>query len=184
MPSFVDQTTSPARAKARAAPNFRRMKPQLQQQYADVLQEAEEYDPYAAATRSSKAQFESFQPDLERGIRDLRGSQVGMGRLQTGYGQEDEDYLVSEGIQDLNRQIAQRSLDASRLELEGRGQRGDFIAGGLDRGRQEEEDEREKKAGGWRGFLGGVAGTALGSLVGPVGSAVGAKLGSRIAQSI
>ncbi len=108
------------------------------------LKRATAYDPYAAARTSAKAQFSSFSDLLKKNLADLRGSQVGVGRLNTGFATGDEDRLYEGAIRDLDNAVAGNALQASSLELSNNNAIGSFgqnqmqsyydlLAGGLDR---------------------------------------------------
>jgi len=160
---------------------------------ADVARDRQqEYDPYASAQRAAGAQYETFSRDFREDIEDFRGSQVGTGRLRTGFGYEDQDRLYRGGIEDMNRQIALRSMDASRLELrniEGmqgsRSLTGELAAGGIDQENARADYEAKKKGGlfgGIGGLIGGAAGIIMGG--GPLGASAGSEIGSNLFRGI
>jgi hypothetical protein len=68
--------------------------------------------------QAASGAFADFLPELERSIGEMRGAQVGMGRLNTGFATEDEDRLVSLGMEDLNQKLSQMALQAGGLQLE------------------------------------------------------------------
>lgn len=156
----------------------------------DVLErEAEDrlrgFDAEDAARRSARAQFDEFREDLGEDIQDLRGSQVGRGRLNSGFGFDEEDELVSEGIENLGRSLTQNALQAQGLNLSATSQLGamgqgrtsrflDVLASERDADFLEEEMRRRKKAdkrGGLFSALGTVAKGVGGYIAGgPVGA--------------
>jgi hypothetical protein len=76
-------------------------------------------DPSKGFETSTNAAFERFKRNvLGRGVRDLRGEQVGMGRLDTGFAGQDEDRLIEYGLEDLNREVASKALQAQGLDLD------------------------------------------------------------------
>ncbi len=160
---------------------------------ADVARtRQQEYDPYASAQRAAGAQYETFSRDFREDIEDFRGSQVGSGRLRTGFGYEDQDRLYRGGIEDMNRQIAMRSMQASGLELrniEGmqgaRDLTGELAAGGIDQ-ENARADYESKKKGGLFGGIGGLIGGGIGLLAGggPLGAAAGSDIGSNLFRGI
>jgi hypothetical protein len=153
---------------------------------AGYMAGAQGFDAQSGANMAAMGQFQTFLPQLKRAIAEMRGEQVGMGRLKTGYGNEDEDYLVGQSLNNLNAQVAQRAMQAQGMNLqniqgmgqyasEQQGQHFDLISGGLDRAVAEENERRKRRAGLWGG-LAKIAGGVAGSVLGPVGSALGAKL--------
>jgi hypothetical protein len=150
-----------------------------------------EYDPYAAADKSAKAQFETFDRDLYRSLESMRGSQVGSGRLRTGFGYDDQDRLWEGAVEGLNREVAKQSMTAAGLDLRNiEGMQGareltaEMSSGGMDQELALEEQERAK-SGGIGGLLGGLAGGIGGFIIGgPVGAAAGAQIGSSAGSGI
>lgn len=152
------------------------------------------FDATEYATDAARAQFDTFRDDLLKDVETLRGNQVGRGRLDTGYGMEDEDELVQGGIENLNRQLVSNAFEAARLNLsniggqtaaaEGARNRDlDLLTGATDRAQAQENLKMQKKRRRF-GLLGGLAGAAVGSIVPGLGTAVGAKLGSAIGGEI
>jgi hypothetical protein len=152
------------------------------------FEQASAFDPYAAAERSARGMFDTFREDLGQDIGDLRGQQVGMGRLDTGFATEDEDRLITGGIRNLNNEIAGRSMQAAGMDwqrIQGIGGAAmhygdnylDLVSGGLDRYTAEENAKRSRKKGIFGAIgtgLGAIGGFALG---GPAGAAAGARIG-------
>lgn len=171
--------------------SFREMLGEEQDAAGQARKRQAAYDPYEAANRSAQAQYQTFDRDLREGVEDLRGSQVGRGRLNTGFGFEDEDRLYRGAYEDLNRAIAERSMQAAGLDLrniEGmqraRELAPEMAAGGIDQEMQREDIEREKKGGligGVGGLIGGVGGFMLG---GPMGAAVGSSIGGNVFRGL
>ena len=121
----------------------------------DYLRRAREYDPYAAAQRAGRATYDILREDFGRDLAELRSFNAGIGRLETGYGADDEHRAYLDLLDRLNRQIAANSLQAAGLELQnlqGLGSFGqnvalrgrDLVAGELDR-RQAEENARKAR---------------------------------------
>lgn len=144
------------------------------------------YDAQEAARTSARAQFDEFSEDLGRNIRDLRGSQVGRGRITSGFGFEEEDELYEGALEDLGRTLNQNALRAEGLNLQATGQLSelggrrtgrayDILASERDANLLQQEMERRRRAekrGGLFGFLGNVAKGGLGWLAGgPAGAA-------------
>jgi len=164
-----------------------------EQEAAGVARDRQQsYDPYAAAAKAAKAQYGTFDRDLRENIEDLRGSQVGTGRLRTGFGYEDQDRLYRGAIEDMNNEIGSRSMQAAGLDLrniEGmqmaRPLAGELGAGGLDY-EMAKKDFESKKKGGLLGGIGGLIGGGIGFLAGggPLGAAVGSQMGGNLFRGI
>lgn len=143
-----------------------------------------EFDAREYAKEAAGASFADYEEDFEKGIRDLRGQQVSMGRLRTGFATEDEDELV----QDLNRrtarELARGAFTAAGLDLENQNLI-DERAAGLHDVLQARRNQNQKKRRGLLGFLGGAVGGVGGFLLGgPQGAVAGARAGSTLGQSI
>jgi len=150
------------------------------------------YDPYAAAATAAQAQYATFDRDLREGIEDFRGSQVGTGRLRTGFGYEDQDRLYRGAIEDMNNEIGSRSMQAAGLDLQNiqgmqmaRPLAGELGAGGLDY-EMAKKDYESKKKGGLFGGIGGLLGGAVGFIAGggPLGAAAGSEIGGNLFRGI
>lgn len=152
----------------------------LRSRYDALTDRLGKYSAENAAKRTAQAQYEGIQTPLAESIERLRGEQVGRGRLNTGFGYEDEDRLVRDIHQDLNRRIAENSLAAQGYELQARGLEGDLVSGGLDR-EQAEKNAKKKRRGGLFGALGSIAGT----IIAPgVGTYLGGMIGNAAGQYI
>lgn len=153
----------------------------------EYLRRAQEYDPQESIDRSARASFDSVRGDMNEAVGDLRGQQVGMGRLDTGFATGDEDRLVRSAYDRLNNTLSQNAMFGEQLSMQntqalgrfGSEQSGrylDLMSGQMDREQAARNAQKERQA----GLFGGIAklaGGALGSLLGPAGTAVGAKLG-------
>lgn len=149
------------------------------------------FDAAAAARDVARANFEAFREELGEDIESLRGSQVGRGRLDTGFGFEDEDRLVRSASDRLNREIARGGLQAAGLNLrniEGQTQAANvarefdlaLLGGATDR-EQARENERKRRRRSRFGLLGGLVGAGVGLATGGLpGASLGAKLGSTV----
>lgn len=156
----------------------------------EYLTRARGFDADEAAGRSAKAQFDTFREDLAEDLGDLRGEQVGAGRLDTGYRFDDEDELIEGGIRDLNRGIAGRAVQTAGMNLrntEGIGQYGqdttgrylDILGSERDADLQLEEMRRKDEANRKKGMF-GLAGRVGGTLLGPAGDKLGGRLGEAL----
>lgn len=79
-----------------------------------------------AVRESATGAFDFLRTDIEEQVEDLRGSQVGRGRLSTGFGFEDEDRLVRNIFDRFSSQLVANSLQAAQLDLQNNRQLGDF----------------------------------------------------------
>jgi hypothetical protein len=141
------------------------------------------YNPRLAFEESTKAVFDTFHRDLGRNVRGLRASQVGMGRLDTGFATGDEDRLIEGSAEGLHREIAGRGLQAEGLNLDRLGILGAHANAYSDRAlearggeyqtiRQQRLAEQAQKRSGL-GQLLGAGISAVGTIAGgPIGGAI------------
>lgn len=155
------------------------------------------FDPMEGLRTSSQGAWESIAERLREEIGDLRGSQVGVGRLQTGFATGDEDRLFAGGVRNLNQRIAQGAMGAQHLDFariqELGGYAGSRYAQGLEMlmsERERQDARRQNRASGVGAALGTAAGIGLsfipgaqpfaGSLIaggGQVGAGIGSLFG-------
>lgn len=141
-----------------------------------------------AAREVAGAAWADFEEGHGRAIEGLRGDSVSMGRLRTGFGEEDEDRLTEDFNARLAREIARGAFTGASLDL--RNMEG-FSAEGTEARRtsdsalaaerdilQARHNEKKKRRRGLLGTLGGIAGGIAGSVLGPAGTALGSRLGS------
>jgi hypothetical protein len=144
------------------------------------------YDPGAAIKESATGLFNQFRKTLGREVSSLRGQQVGMGRLASGFATDDEDYLTERIAGNYSDRLMENALEGEKMRYYNNRDIGDFggrvtergydmLSSERDRATAEENARKQRKASIWGG-LAGMAGTVLG----PVGSALGSKLGSYI----
>ncbi|MFW6153079.1 MAG: hypothetical protein ACOC42_01830 [Halobacteriota archaeon] len=165
---------------SRTESRWRRAIGEEEEQTRGTTQDIREFDPQQAAERSARAQFETFREDLGSDIQDLRGQQVGMGRLDTGFAGRDEGEFISDRLDRLDRALATnaltvsgQNLDRHRLLAGLRGRYFDMLSGQLDR----EQAARNAKLG-FLGTLATAGGTIAGAAVaGPPGAAAGGAAG-------
>jgi len=149
------------------------------------------FDAEETAARVGRAQYDTFSRDLGRSIEDLRGSQVGRGRLQSGFGFDDEDRLFQGALEDFNRQLVQNSFTASGQNLQATGQLGEL--GGRQTGRYLDvlaserdadflEEERRRKAAAEK--RGGIFGALKTIAKGGLGFAAGGPAGAAAALAV
>lgn len=141
----------------------------------EYLRRARSFDPYSAMRTASQGAYNSLMPQLSKAFKDLRGSEVGSGRLNSGFGKGDEDYLLGQGLDRLNSLIAQNALQASSLQFQNNqslgefgnaktGQAIDILAGNRDAAVARENAKRQERAsmfGSLANFGGGLAALAF-----------------------
>lgn len=103
----------------------RRIGEALEDQYVSGISG---FDPYAAYREQAQGAFNQFRRSFADQLSRLRGQQVGMGRLRTGFATADEDRLFLEMADRLNDVLAQGALQAAGLNLQRLGQMGDYAA--------------------------------------------------------
>ena len=152
------------------------------------------FDAAAAARETAAASFADIKEEMGRGIESLRGHQVGRGRLDTGFGFEDEDRLVMDFQDRLSRDISHGAFQAASLDLrniEGGGREASearernlaLLTGATDREQARINEKKRRRRERW-GALAGLAGSALGFAGGgPAGAEAGGKIGSSIGSS-
>ena len=152
---------------------------------------AKGYDPRESMETWAPALYSQFGERMGEQIGDMRGDQVSMGRLDTGFATEDEDRLWKYGLQDLNRTLAANSLQAEGMYMQhktGMGAYGmentgrylDMLAGERDRELLQKQIDAKNKSS-WLGALGTLGGAAIGFFAGgPPGAAAGANIGSQM----
>jgi hypothetical protein len=143
------------------------------------------FDPFAAVQQSAQGAFNSFRNRLSKQIAALRGNQVGMGRMMdSGWAQQDEDELVTEGIEGLNNEIMRNSTAAAGMDMQNRqfgasqaqertGRYYDLMAGQRDA----EIGQSNAKRGSRDNLISAGMGLAGNILGGPIGGKIGGFLG-------
>ena len=101
----------------------RRIGEALEDQYT---REIGGFDPYRAYREQAQGAFNQFRRDFAENLAALRGQQVGMGRLSSGFATEDEDRLFTTMADRLNDVLAQGALQAAGLNLQRLGQMADY----------------------------------------------------------
>jgi hypothetical protein len=132
------------------------------------LDRATNFDATDYVNKAAQGAWNQFMPQLNRDIGTLRGQQVGMGRLDTGFATEDEDRLVAESTGRFTDQLAQTAVEGAGLQLRNDQGLGDFgsqygnryldlISGQLD---QKTAQQNAKKGGGLGDWVRAGAGAA------------------------
>jgi hypothetical protein len=140
---------------------------QAEDQYFNRMQN---FDPMAAATQASQAQWNLAMPQITKQIGDLRGMQAGQGRLRSGYGMVDQDELLTNNLNNLNQSMIQRAMEAAQMGMANNQAMGNYAMNSqntfLDAtmGRYAtEEDRRAAEAASKRGMWGGLLGAGIGA---------------------
>lgn len=152
------------------------------------------FDSAAAAREVASVQFADFREQLGEDVESIRGNQVSRGRLDTGFGMEDEDRYITGALKDLDQELVRNAFTAQSLDLQNtagtqraaetaREQDLSLLAGSTDRA-QAEENQRQQKKRRRFGLLGGLVGAGAGFLIPGIGPVGGAKLGGAIAGGL
>ena len=158
-----------------------------------------EFSPQMAFERRLQTAHDQFRERLGRDVETLRGDQVRMGRLDTGFAVGDEDRLFEASARDLNQLTGQYAFQTAGLELDALGLMGSHAdrlseramsarGGEYHTRRAQRMQDRSEKRDFWGNILGGLitaGGTVAGALVGgPPGAAAGAAAGSAAGNAI
>lgn len=141
---------------------------------------AENFSAQDKFEETARAGFELIRTPLQEEMERLQGSQVAAGRLNTGFGVQDQARLQRDVFQNFNTQLQSRALDTVGFDLQGLGLAGDFASGTLNRQLLKELEDRKKK-GGLLSGLGGLAGFLI-SGGNPAGAMVGAGVGQGVGE--
>ena len=148
------------------------------------------FNPSDAFQRRLNAAQSQFKRDWGRGVRDLRGSQVGRGRLNTGFGYQDEDRLFEALGTRFAETSGAASLQAAGLDLQALGLKGNFADRLSDRAmgarggeyqtlRQQRFTDAAEKRRGRGDLIGGLLAAGGTILAGPLGGAIGGWAGNK-----
>lgn len=140
------------------------------------------FDPMQYAKQAAKGTYDVLRRDAVRDLEDLRGSQVGTGRIRSGFGYGDQDRLWEGFMDRVGSQISANAMQAGGQKLSALttdysslDRYGNWLAAGYDVEMDKYNEEQRKKSGLW-GTLGTLAGGALGFIPG-LGGAIGGPLG-------
>lgn len=142
---------------------FERALGREEEELEDIRRRRREFDPRQATREAARAGYEEISRDRAEAMESLRGRQVGQGRLDTGFGMQDQDRLFRDIEEDFNRQLAQQGLQEAKLNLrnlEGRRRGNRYLD--LLSGEREREVRQEGQM--WEA-IGGAAGTAAGLII-------------------
>jgi len=136
------------------------------------------FDPYDDMATAARAQWNTFSEDLGESLADLRGSQVGMGRLRTGFGFEDQDRFTRDSLDRFYNQLSSQAWRAPAYNLQNNAMMAssldrewDITTGGADLWTSEmdrEAAERASKRDMWGNIIGGGLGL-VGKAINPFG---------------
>jgi len=140
------------------------------------------FDPGEAYKEYLGGAEEAFGRQLGEGLDAVRGTEVGRGRLNSGFGALDETEFARQLTSDYRREASSRALDASGMNLSrlsriadveerGTGTYLDLLTGQKDREQAAANARNERKANRRNAIIGGIA--QIG------GAAAGAYLGRR-----
>lgn len=188
MPDYLDQYRNLYRGLVRGEG------PRSRRRQARGFERLEEFDPREYARETAGAIYGDMSRDFERGMSDLRSSQVATGRVRSGFGQEDENRYVQDFNEQLSRQLARVSQQAAGQQLradqaymgaaqQNRNRYYDLLAGGMDREIARRNAEQREK-GGLFGGIGSLVGGLAGNFLLPgIGAKTGAMLGGAAGEA-
>lgn len=163
---------------------FERALENRQQETAGATREFREFDPRSAARESARAGFEAVEEDIREGMEDIRGRQVGAGRLRTGFGMQDQDRFIRDRLDRLNRTLAQNAVNLAGMRQDQLGSAAQMQGQNLRVLRREDMREDRNRAG-MLGALGSALGGGAGLIAGgPAGAAAGASIGGGAGRGI
>lgn len=129
------------------------------------------YNPMANIKASAEGAFNVYRRRLKEDMESLLGSQVGQGRVRTGYGMQDQDRLMLESTDRLNSEILRNAMLGEQLSFQnmmGLGEYGARTSGDIRQGVADleatERDRRAQEKQSKRSFWGNLAGSAMGAL--------------------
>ena len=82
------------------------------------LKQALSYNPVAALRSANTGSINQFRRQFGLDLGELRGSQVGSGRLNTGWGYGDQDRLFTESADRLNDKFLSNAFNAENLRMQ------------------------------------------------------------------
>jgi hypothetical protein len=139
------------------------------------------FNPQEAMNTSAQGTWANLRPQLTGAVRSLRGSQAGVGRLQSGFASEDENQVYRQGGNYLANAVAGNALQAAGMtqknnaDLYGVGAdernfQGGMVTGQLDRNVAERNAERQRQSqqGATNAQNWATAGNVVGSIAGKI----------------
>lgn len=158
----------------------------------NYLDYATNFDASKGLNDFAKGAYGTISEQLDKRLKDLTGSAVGAGRLNTGFFDEDQGEVVRGAQRDFSNAIASQAVNAQGQQLQnaeglasfGQGQQRD--ANDLLTSRREElenayrEEQARKRKSGFGGFIGGALGGIAGSAIPAIGTAIGGALGKKV----
>lgn len=144
------------------------------------------FDAREGAAETARGIGADLSMDLNRNLERARGTAVGMGRLETGFFDQDRGRLFEDFNARLANAIAQQSLQAESLNLQNNQSIGAFgqnvsnrfvnLLGGATQAGVEEQSAQNQRGGLFGRLLGGAAGMVLPG----IGNEIGRYLGDEI----
>lgn len=165
---------------------------------ASFLSQANSFDASKALNQYARGAFANVSQGLKSMLSDERGRQVGAGRFDSGFGDEDAGNIYSRVMSDFTNNLSTQALGAAGMQqrntesigqfgLQQQGMATDLLMSRreeLENNRREEEERKRKKRSGIGGAIGGVLGGVGGFLAGgPAGAYAGYKIGSGVGSS-
>jgi hypothetical protein len=155
------------------------------------LARAKAFDPSAAVQQYAQGAWGSIADGLKRSIADQRGAEVGAGRFDSGFNDEDTQGVYRTATDQLSSALARESVTAAGLQLQNNeglarfGQSSTQDANDLLASEREfqanQAEQRKKNKSSKGGAIGGALGTAAGAFFGgPVGAGIGGSIGSAL----
>ncbi len=124
------------------------------------------FDATEGAQRTADVLSRDWMQDYTEGMEGLRGSQVGAGRLDTGYGYEDTDRYTRDARRSMTDSLARLSMQTQGQQRdadESLGRYGERVTGrGIDLTQTAEDRRRADKAG-RRSLYGNIGGALIGA---------------------
>lgn len=96
---------------------YERALEQEEDEREDIRRRGREFDARGATREAARAGYEEISRDRSEAMESLRGRQVGQGRVDTGFGMQDQDRLFRDIEEDFNRQLAKQGLQEAQLQL-------------------------------------------------------------------
>jgi len=138
------------------------------------------FDASEGAARTAEVLGRDWREKTKRGRERLTGQQVAAGRLDTGYGYEDQDRYGEDTRREFNDSMARLAMEAQGQQMDVNESLGRYGARVTGRGIDQEmtaDAQRRADTADKRGMIGGLGG----ALIGAAGKVLGAKYGARTA---
>lgn len=162
---------------------------------ASFLSQANQFDASKALNQYARGAFANVSQGLKSMLADDRGRQVGAGRFDSGFADQDSGNIYSRVMSDFTNNLSMQALGAAGMQqrntesigqfgLQQQGMATDLLMSRreeLENNAREEAERKRKKRSGIGAAIGGALGAAGGFLVGgPAGAYGGYKVGSSV----